>query len=74
MPRDRARDDTRKLPDMGKALGWSRMSGSKGSMAVNDAKEHESIKYEAISGERPPGVSEYANVGKGHVTVKPGKK
>jgi hypothetical protein len=26
MAKDRARDETRKLPDMGKALGWDRTS------------------------------------------------
>jgi hypothetical protein len=70
LKRRRENDETRKLPDMGKALGWSRMSGGK--TAVNDARENDSIKYEAVTGDRPPGASEYASVGKGHVKTKKG--
>jgi hypothetical protein len=49
MAKDRARDETRKLPDMGKALGWDRTSfqGVERSHRVSD-------KDKAVKGHHAP--------------------
>lgn len=77
MAKDRARDETRKLPDMGKALGWTRDAS-----AWADAIQPGGWPQNAIKTERPHDNSsinkhhdgdwrkdrnEVYNVGGGHV-------
>ena len=59
MAKDRARDETRKLPDMGKALGWDRTS-----FQGVERAHRRSDKDKAATGNHAPGSFV---PGKGHV-------
>jgi hypothetical protein len=52
-PRRRERDETRKLPDMGKALGWDREANLAGEIAVKTDDNYTPGMNAFIPGERP---------------------
>lgn len=75
LPPRRERDETRVLPDMGKALGWGRMNYKDSTYATNDEQEYNAQMLQNVGAfDEAARVDHQGKIGGGHVTLLGGKK
>jgi len=73
LKRRRENDETRKLPDMGKALGWGRTEYKGKTFAANDKQEYQAQLLENVGAfEESKRVDRQGQVAKPHVKTKTG--